>query len=51
MSVLTAPTVRKHSHFGWNLLYLSKDTSWTKLESLLIPNLHLNEKIGKEVSL
>ena len=50
MSLLKAPTVKKQSYFGCNLLHLSEKTPWTKLESLSIPNLDLREKIGKVVT-
>ena len=39
----------KQSYFGCNLLYFSKTTSWKNLDRLPIPNLGLNEKIGKLV--
>ena len=40
---------KKQSYFGWNLLYLFKKGSLTKLERLSIPNLDIREKIGKVV--
>ena len=49
MSLLTALIVKMGHIFGCNLLYLSKNTSCTKLESLSIPNLDGGEKMGKEV--
>ena len=48
MFLLTAP-IAKNSYFGWNLLYLSKKTSWTTLKSLSMPNLDVSEKIAKVV--
>ena len=48
MSLLTA-LIAKNPYFGWNLLYLSKETSYTKLERFSIPNLDLNEKIREVV--
>ena len=33
-----------HSYFGWNFFYHSKKRSYTKLESLSVPNLNLSEQ-------
>ena len=38
MSILIVPVVKNSHFFDWNLLYRSKRTSWTKHESLAIPN-------------
>ena len=48
MSLLTAPTVKNSYTLAWSLLYLSKKTSWSKLENLSISNLDLRSE--KELS-
>ena len=36
---------QKQSYLGWNLLHLSKRTSYTKSERVLTPNLNLITKV------
>ena len=48
MSLLRDQGLKK-SNFGWNLLYFSKKTPYTKLETLSKLNLDLSQKVGKVV--
>ena len=44
MFLLAALIVKKKSYFGRNLLYLSKETSYTIRERLSTPNVNLIRK-------